>query len=236
MKNKTVGCPFNWYPTVFYLITMMKHFLFYLFFVALLFSCASPSTKHRGLSKATTAPYTMNDTLNNLRFDGDKTNALGPIRWGVTRDGHQNILESWFHDITVNQVPTLCGLKIDVNEIESQFDADDHLSAISIPFRKLTINTTNDFSKEEKKQIEQIFIKQNRKIRLLMDAITHGYGESPTIDDFDIEDTDIYFSETDQVLAEWRHIDTHAVLRFVNTLPTNAAGCQSRVILELEKQ
>lgn len=224
-----------WNPTAFLFHSTMKQFLFYTSLVLLLFSCSSPSSKNKMSSRTTTASDVISDTLNNLRFDGDKSNALGPVRWGVTRDGHQNILESWFNDITVNHVPTLCGLKIDVDRVESQFDEDGHLCAMTIPFRTMTINTTDDFSSEERKQVTQIFMKHNRKIRLLIDAITHGYGDTPTIDDFDVEDTDIYSSETDKVVAEWRHYDTHTVLRFVNTLPASTAGCQARVILDLQK-
>jgi hypothetical protein len=210
----------------------MKYLTSYLFFCCLIFSFFSCNSHHKDDSnKSFSGEVNSREEKEVL---SQNTNAIGPFHWGINDDGYSKILTDWTKQLTKNGFVTIAGLKVKNNGIVPHYDKDEHLEKITIEFQKFSIHPEQDYTEEEKLQIEQIYLGQSKKIGQLIGTFSDIYGN--TIENsFEDNSVEIYSLNGVKTIAQWQSKETHVSLNIQNKTFSGMTGCEMEMWIELKK-
>jgi len=162
------------------------------------------------------------------------TNAIGPFHWGINDDGYNKILANWTKELTVGGFVTIAGTKAKNNGILPHYDKEGHLDKITIQFQKFSIHPEQDYTEEEKTQIEQLLLNQSKKIKQLIDTFSEIYGDA-TDNNFEDNSVEMYSINGVRTIAQWQTKETHVTLCIQNKTFDAMTGCEMEMWLELKK-
>lgn len=210
----------------------IRHLSIYMTVFAILIAGCSKDRKQETWKKHT---ETENIKTNN-KHDNSKTTLklVYDIPWGIPEDG--------FNKITTDIINTgkrndgfvyIGGMKLKQDGMNGFFDIENHLEGIQAEFSDFVIGEAPDYSDTEKRRINDIMKKHNEKIAFMISAITEIAG-AYQVCGFDEDDTDFYFENGTNILAEWM-TDTGRIT-LLSSNKSNGTGCRMHLILERQKK
>jgi hypothetical protein len=200
-------------------------------FSLLFFSCNSNQKRKNELPiNATEKENGRAENNNSLQ----NTNVIGPFHWGINDDAFCKMLTDWTKQLTKNGFVTIAGMKVKSNGIIPHYDKEEHLDKITIEFQKFKIHPEQDYTEEEKSQIEQITLNQSKKIKQLIDSFSDIYGD-PIDSHFEENTVEIYSFNGVKTVAQWKSKETHVSLNIQNKTFSGMTGCEMEMWVELEK-
>lgn len=136
-----------------------------------------------------------------------KNRALGNIDWGIDQSDYSSASDEWLKIISPENVPMYGDMQLERNPLKSGFDNEGKLIRLSLAFQPFNINSDDSVEYYRTKKIER----NNKKLEHLISIISTTYG-SPKQQDFNVNDSDMYFNTASYSIAQWETEGTVAKL------------------------
>lgn len=221
------ACPF-YYPI------NMRHLIIYTIAFSLFATgCNNNRRQETKTDNTRKNSIQINDTEGNDNVN-KSLKLICNISWNIPEDGFSKITTDIVNaGIKSDGFVYVDGMKLKQDGITGMFDIENRLNGIHIDFSEFVIGEAPDYSQIEKRKIHDTMKKNNEKISSLISAITEIAGQYQVCG-FDEDDTDLYFENGTNMLAEWITDTGRITLLYSNK--SDGTGCRMRLMLERHKK
>jgi hypothetical protein len=208
---------------------MKQVYRFILFFLLYLSGCGRGEQEGKKIALLSNQQH-----INNTERFGTHTDLFFPLRWGVNDNAFSKILNEWILQHTTNGVVTVCGLRLNQNGVNPEYDKEGQLIRVVMKFQQFSVHPESDYSNGEVERIEEMYLNHNRKIAKLLNCFEDSYGQ-PTHIDFNDKSLDYYLQSGIKTLAVWKTKETDVVIKFQTTTFSDLYGCKTGLWIEFSK-
>jgi hypothetical protein len=212
----------------------MRHYIRYFIICCLALSYFGCNSQQQKKDDSVNNSSSKENSRQEKEALSQNTNAIGPFHWGINDDAFCKFLKEWTTQLTKNGFVTIAGIKVKSNGILPHYDKDGHLEKITIAFQKFSIHPEQDYTEEEKSQIDQMLLNHSKKITQLIGALSDSYGD-PIENNFEESSVGIYSFSGLKTITQWHTHETHVSLNIQNKTYPGMTGCEMEVWVELKK-